>query len=127
MADNDLVQVAVTFDGPDLEPEEKESETLNLLQALRELEEVESVDRVLDPNPPEGNMALGGFIVGLLTTKVSVTNFKKLMGFLRDRVGSKPIKLKVKAPDGRELELEASSQAEFEFAFEKAQAFLGSK
>jgi Effector Associated Constant Component 1 len=127
MADNDLVRVAVTFNAPDLEPDEQESETLNLFQALRELEEVESVDRVLDPNPPEGNKSMGGFIIGLLTAEVSVANFKKLMGFLGDRVGSKPIKLKLKAPDGRELELEASSQAEFEFAFEKAQAFLGQK
>ncbi len=127
MPDNDLIQVAVTFDDSDVEPEEKESETLNLLQALQELEEVESVNRVFDPNPPEGNKSIGGFIIGLLTAEVSVANFKKLMGFLGDRVGSKPIKLKLKAPDGRELELEASSQAEFEFAFEKAQAFLGQK
>jgi hypothetical protein len=124
MTGNDLVQIAVTFNSPDLEPEEKESETLNLLQALRELE-VGSVDRVFDPNPPEGNMSMGGFIVGLLTAEVSVSNFKKLMGFLGDRVGSKPIKLKVRAPDGREMEVEASSQAEFELAFEKAQEFLG--
>jgi hypothetical protein len=127
MTDDDLVQISVTFDSPDLEMEERESEVLNLFQALRELEEVESVDRVLDPNPPKGNKAFGGFIIGLLTAEVSVANFKKLMGFLGDRVGSKPIKLKLKAPDGRELELEASSQAEFEFAFQKAQEFLGNK
>jgi hypothetical protein len=127
MPDNDLMQVSVTFDSPDLEPEEKESEALNLLQALQELEEVESVDRVFDPNPPEGNKSIGGFIVGLLTAEVSVANFKQLMGFLGDRVGAKPIKLKLKAPDGRELELEASSQAEFAFALEKAQEFLGQK
>jgi ferric-dicitrate binding protein FerR (iron transport regulator) len=127
MSDNDLMQIAVTFDSPDSEMEERESEALNLFQALRELEEVEAVSRVLDPNPPRGNKAVGGFIIGLLTAEVSVTNFKKLMGFLGDRVGSKPIKLKLKAPDGRELELEASSQAEFEFAFQKAQEFLGNK
>jgi hypothetical protein len=126
MTGNDLVQIAVTFNSPDLEPEEKESEVSNLLQALRELE-IGSINRVLDPNPPEGNMSMGGFIVGLLTAEVSVSNVKKLMGFLGDRVGSKPIKLKIKAPDGRELELEANSQAEFKFAFEKAQAFLGQK
>jgi|GEM_PF-3919317 len=41
---------------------------------------------------------------------------------LGDRIGNKPIKLK--APDDRGLELEASSQAEFDYAYEKAQTFL---
>jgi len=63
-------------------------------------------------------------LVGLLTTKVSIANFKKLGAFLGDRLGNKPIKLKVKAPDGREMELEASSQAEFDYAYQKAQDFL---
>jgi hypothetical protein len=42
--------------------------------------------------------------------EMSVANFKKLGGFLGDRLGNKPVKLKVKAPDDRELELAASSQ-----------------
>ena len=36
----------------------------------------------------------------------------------------RPIRLRVKALDGRELGLEASSQTEFDFAYQKAQDFL---
>ena len=44
--------------------------------------------------------------------------------FLSDRIGNKPMKLKVKAPDGKEMELEASSRQEFDFVYQKAQDFL---
>jgi hypothetical protein len=118
------VKLTIAFNDPDLDMEELDEEVQRLLVQMKELDEVEEVNRVLDPNPPEGNKAIGGFIVGLLLTEVSKENFKKLMGFLGDRLGNKPIKLKVKAPDGRELELEASSQEEFDFAYQKAQAFL---
>jgi ATP-dependent exoDNAse (exonuclease V) alpha subunit len=124
MADRSDVKVTIAFTDPDLEAEEKDEEVQRLLNQMKDLDEVEAVDRVIDPNPPEGNKAAGGFLVGLLLAEVSKENFKKLMGFLSDRLGNKPIKLKVKAPDGRELELEANSQAEFDYAYQKAQDFL---
>ena len=124
MADEPNVRLMIDLNDPDLDAEETDEAIQNLLAQMRELDEIEAVDRVSDPNPPAGNKAIGGFVVGLLMTEVSVANFKKLGAFLGDRLGNKPIKLKVKAPDGRELELEASSQAEFDYAYEKAQAFL---
>ena len=119
---NITLTIAVT--DPELDSEELEAQAQNLLIQLKDLDEVEAVNRVLDPNPPAGNKTVGGFLVGLLMTEVSVANFKKLGAFLGDRLGNKPVKLKVKAPDGRELELEASSREEFDYAYEKAQAFL---
>ncbi|XGV95353.1 MAG: hypothetical protein ACAF41_21740 [Leptolyngbya sp. BL-A-14] len=124
MAGESNVMLTIDFNNPDLDAEETDEAVQNLMAQMRELDEVEAVDRVVDPNPPAGNKAVGGFLVGLLMTEVSVANFKKLGAFLGDRIGSKPIKLKVKAPDGREMELEASSQAEFDYAYQKAQAFL---
>ena len=64
--------------------------------------------------------------MGMLTAEVNPANIKKLMVFLGDRLGGKQIEMVLKAPDGRELNLKASSQAEFEFAFQKAQEFLKS-
>ena len=124
MADEPNVRLTIVFNDPNLDSEELEEQAQNLLAQMKDLDEIETVDRVHDPNPPEGNKAIGGFVVGLLMTEVSVANFKKLGAFLGDRLGNKPIKLKVKAPDGREMELEASSQAEFDYAYQKAQAFL---
>jgi hypothetical protein len=62
--------------------------------------------------------------LGLLTAEVNPANIKALFQFLGDRIGGKPIKLNLKAPDGRELSIEASSQAEFDYAYQKAQEFL---
>ena len=65
--------------------------------------------------------------MGMLTVEVNPANIKKLMFFLGDRLGGgKQMEMALKAPDGRELNLKASSQAEFEFAFQKAQEFLKS-
>ena len=118
------ITLTIAFTDPELGSEELEAQAQNLLVQLKDLDEVEAVNRVLDPNPPARNKTVGGFLVGLLITEVSVANFKKLGAFLGDRLGNKPVKLKVKAPDGRELELEASSREEFDYAYEKAQAFL---
>ena len=124
MVSEPTVTLTIAFNDPELDSEELEAQAQNLLAQMRDLDEIETVDRVLDPNPPEGNKAIGGMLVGLLMAEVSVANFKKLGGFLGDRLGNKPIKLKVKAPDGRELELEASSPQEFDHAYAKAQDFL---
>jgi hypothetical protein len=121
MTDAPTVKLTIAFTDPD--PEEQEAEAQKLLNQLTDLEEV-TTERVLDPNPPPGNKAAGSFLIGLLMAEVSMANFKKLAVFLGDRLGNKPIKLRVKAPDGRELDVEASSQAELDYAIQKAQAFL---
>ncbi len=60
----------------------------------------------------------------LKTVLIDKANLKNVFGLLRDRFGNKPIKLKLKAPDGRELDLEASSREEFAFAMQQAENFL---
>lgn len=108
----------------DFDEEKLEKLTQNLLREMRQMDEVERADRVLDPEPPEGNRSLGGFLIGILKAEVSVANFKKLMEFLGDRLAGKPIKIKVKKANGEEIEIEASSQVKFNFAMQKAQEFL---
>jgi len=88
---------------------------------LKQMDEV-AVDRVLDPNPPEGNKAIGGMLVGLLTAQVSPVNAQKLMGFLGDRLGGKPIELAVEA-NGKKLTVKAHSREELEAAIKAAQKF----
>lgn len=127
MTDPSTVKLTIAFNDPDLDSEELEEQAQNLLAQMTDLRdsgEIEKVERVPDPHPPEGNKAIGSFLMGLFMAEVSIANFKQLGKFLGDRIGNKPIKLKVKAPDGRELELEASSQQEFDFAYRKAQEFL---
>ncbi|MFM2060514.1 MAG: hypothetical protein RLZZ507_184 [Cyanobacteriota bacterium] len=127
MSDTSNFQITIAFTDTDLDNEDKNQEVQKLLSQMQKLDEIEDVNRVLDPNPPEGNKAGGGFLPGLLTAQVNPANFLKLFGFLAERLGNKPIKLNVKAPDGREINVEASSKEEFEFAWQKAQDFINNK
>ncbi len=122
MTTNAAVKLTIAFNDPDAEPEELDKQAERLMAELNEMDEVE-VDRVADPNPPEGNKALGGVLVGLLTAEVNVANAQKLMGFLGDRLGGKPIELSVEA-NGRKLTVKAHSREELEVAIKAAQDFV---
>jgi hypothetical protein len=117
------VELTIAFTDPELSDEEREADAQLLRGQLADWEDVKA-DRVLDPHPPAGNKALGSFLFGLLTLEVSKANFQKLAAFLGQRLGNKPIKFKVKTPDGRELEVEASSKEELDYAIQKAQDFI---
>jgi hypothetical protein len=117
------IKLHIAFNDPDLDVEEREEEVQKLLYELKQLDEVEEVDRVLDPNPPEGNKALGGFLVGMLMAQVDPANILKFFGFLRDRLSGKMIELRVEA-NGKKLHLKASSRAEFLEAIAAAQQFV---
>ncbi|MBD2529036.1 sugar ABC transporter permease [Nostoc flagelliforme FACHB-838] len=121
------VQVTISLAELGLDDEELQTEVENLLPQLREVDGVEDADLVAVENAPKGTKAFGGFLLGLLNAQVNAANIKTLFNFLGDRFGNKPIKIGVKAPDGRELNIEASSREEFEFALQKAQDFLNNK
>ncbi len=125
MPPNSNIQITLAFNDPDLDPEERDEQAQQLISELREIDEVETVDRVLDPNPPEGNKAFGGFLAGLLMAEVNAANAKKLMGFLGDRLGGKPIELEVEA-NGKKLKVKAHSREELESAIKAAQDFIES-
>ena len=126
MSENSSIRLTIAFNDPDLDREELEEQAQNLLTQMKDLRdagEVEAVDRVLDPNPPEGNKAVGAVLVGLLTAKVNKENVQKVMGFLGDRLGNKAIELEVEA-NGKKLKVKASSREELEVAIEAAQKFV---
>ena len=122
MTPNSNIKLTIAFNDPDLDPEELDEQAQRLMAELKQMDEVE-VDRVLDPNPPEGNKAIGGILVGLLTTQVSAVNAQKLMGFLGDRLGGKPIELELEA-NGKKLKVKAHSREELEAAIKAAQDFV---
>ncbi|MBD2441628.1 sugar ABC transporter permease [Nostoc sp. FACHB-110] len=123
------VQVTFSLTQLGLDDEELQAQVQNLLPQLRDVDGVEDADLVAVTEVPEGSKALGGFLLGFLNAEVNPKNLKALFGFLGDRFGNKPIKISIKeSSDGsRELNLEASSREEFDFAFQKAQEFLNQK
>jgi hypothetical protein len=123
MNDQSSIKLTIAFDDPDLEPEERDEQAQRFLAELKQVDEVESVERMLDPNPPEGNKSLSGFLVGMLLAEVNPVNGKKLLGCLGDRLGGKPIELSVEA-NGRKLTVKAHSREELEAAIKAAQEFI---
>lgn len=121
---SDPLKLTIAFTDPDLDLEEREEQAQRLIVDLRDMDEVESVDRIPDPNPPEGNKAVGSFLMGILMTEVSVENGKRLLGFLGDRLGNKPIELTVEG-NNKKLSVKASSREELEAAIQAAQDFIG--
>ncbi|MEA5515306.1 sugar ABC transporter permease [Nodularia sp. UHCC 0506] len=124
MVNTSNVQVIISLTELGLDDEDLQAEVQNLLPQLRDVDGVEDADLVAVENAPKDTKALGGFLLGLLNAQVNVANIKTVFVFLSDRLGNKPIRMVLKAPDGRELNLEASSREEFEFAIQKAQDFL---
>ena len=123
MSETPSIKFTIAFNDPDLDSEELDEQAQRLIAELKQMDEVDAVDRVLDPNPPEGNKAIGGMLIGLLTAEVSVGNAQKLMGFLGDRLGGKPIELEVEA-NGKKLTVKAHSREELEAAIKAAQDFV---
>jgi len=123
MSSKSTIKLLIAFNDPNLEPEEHDEQAQVLLTELQQADEVESVKRILDPNPPEGNKSLGGFLGGILMTEVNPANGKKLLGFLGDRLGGKPIELSVEA-NGRKLTVKGHSREELEMAIKAALDFI---
>lgn len=116
------VKLTIALVNPDLDAEEQERETRNLLRDIKELD-VESAELVAVTEIPEGAKSIGGFLVGVLQAEVSLANFKKLLRFLGDRLGNKTIELEVEA-NGKKLKVKASSREELAAAIEQAQKFV---
>jgi len=123
MASNSSIKFTIAFNDPDLDSEELDEQAQRLVSELRQVDEVDEVNRVIDPNPPEGNKSMGGFLVGLLTAQVTPENGKKLLGFLGDRLSGKAIEFTVEG-NGKKLSVKANSREELEFAIKAAQDFL---
>lgn len=116
------VKLTIALSNPDLDAEDQERETRNLLREIKDLD-VESAELVAVTEIPAGSKALGGFLLGVLQTEVSIANFKKVLGIVGDRLGNKTIELEVEA-NGKKLKVRASNQQELRAALEAAQNFV---
>ncbi len=116
------IVLTITFTDPDLTAEKRNEDVVKLLKVLKDRSDVESVDRVRDPNPPEGNKG-GGFLVGMLMAQATMENAKKLLGFLGDRLGNKQITIEAEV-NGVKMKVSAASKEEVAFAIGETNAFI---
>ncbi len=125
MAGESNVKLTISLDDSDLDAEELNKLTRNLLKQIKDSGEVEDANLVTVEEAPERTKAFGGFLLGMLTAEVNPANFKRLLGFIGDRLGNKAIELEVEA-NGKKLKVKASSQQELLAATEAAEKFVGS-
>jgi hypothetical protein len=118
------IKLTIYFNDTDLNSEEQDEQVQRLIAELKEIDEIESVGRIIDPNPPEGNKTMGGFLAGLVKAEVYAANAKKVLGFLGGFLVGKPIELSVEA-NGKKLSVKANNRAELEAAIKAAQDFIG--
>lgn len=118
------IKLTISLTDPELDEEELDEATRNLLQEMKELDEVEQVSLVKVEQAPKGSKALAGVLLGLLQAEVSLANVKKVLGFLGDRLGAKPIEMEVESPNGRKLKVKASSREELLLAIKAAEDFI---
>jgi hypothetical protein len=126
MVNKSNVRLTFNFNDPHLEPQEKDEQVQWFMAELKEMDEIENVAPVSDPYPPEGNKALSGFLLGMLTAELNIENTKKIFRFVGDRLGGKPIQLEVEA-NGKKLKVSAHSREELELAIKAAQEFIADK
>ncbi len=119
------VKLTIALSDPDLDAEELDKVTRNLLQEMNELDEVEQASLVTEA-VPESSKALAGILLGILQAEVSVDNIMKVLGFIGDRKKGKTIEMELEA-DGRKLKLKASNQQDLVAAIQAAQEFISAK
>ena len=77
-------------DDGDADPERQERQTKMLYRELQQMDEVEAVNRVSDPNVPDGGMG-AAWLWNVLQAEVSAENIGVLYQLVRDRIPGPPI------------------------------------
>ena len=119
MASNSNIQVLIDLSeaGQDLEPEALEELTSQVVEEIRG-ELVEDAELVRESEIPElGKPGLGGFILGVLKTEVSLKNATGLLNYLGERFYGKPVKITFER-NGNKYSIEYGSKAQLEEAME---------
>lgn len=114
--------LTIAFTDPELTNEERDDELASLFEDLNANSDIESVERLREPNPPEGNKS-GGGLLDLLKADANPANALKVLKFLGDRLGNKPISLEAEV-NGVKMKVSASSQEEIKFAVNQINEFI---
>jgi hypothetical protein len=83
--------------GTELPPTIQEQQTQNLYSGLRQLRDVEQVDRILDPNVPDGSMGAAWLpdVLVLLTKVLTAANLGYIFNTIRQRLPGTPVNFEI--------------------------------
>ena len=111
---NVRVRIDLTEAEPDLDPEELEQLTRNLVADLEDL--TDNPTMVRDSVVPEGSKSgLADFVRGVLQTDVTIANLKSLLNYLGERFYGKALLLEFSA-NGKSYKLEYCTKQQLEDA-----------
>jgi hypothetical protein len=114
--------LTIAFTDPELTTTERDEALASLWEDLNSNSDIESLERLRDPNPPDGNKS-GGALLDLLKADANLPNALKVLKFLGDRLGNKPISLEAEV-NGVKMKVSASSQEEVKFAINEINEFI---
>jgi hypothetical protein len=124
MADQSIVKLTIAFVDSEMDENEKDEEVQKLFRQTRDLDEFEVVSPVPDSNIPEGSMAGGGFLNGLLKLEFLAENAPKIFRFLGERL-KKPIEFELEvSATGKRLKIIANNPTELVAVIEAATKFI---
>ncbi|MDJ0695549.1 hypothetical protein [Mastigocoleus sp. MO_188.B34] len=124
MLDISSIRLTVSFIDPELDEEDKDQETQNLLRQMRELDEIENVERLVDFYIPDNSKSITAKALAGATAIVKSENTKKVWSFLTERLNRKQIEMSLEAADGRKINLKVRNQEEFKLVMQEAQEFI---
>ena len=114
--------LTIAFIDPELTSDERDYELTSLLEDLNANSDIKSVERPRNPNPPDGSKS-GGALLDLLKADATFPNALKVLKFVGDRLGNKPISLEVEV-NGVKMKVNAPSQEEVKFAINEINEFI---
>ena len=117
------IKFTIALSDTELDEEELEAATRNIVREFRELDAVEQASLVQTEEAPTGSKAISGFALGILEAIVDIANIKGFMDFMGDRFSDEPIEMEVEA-NGRKLQLRASNQEDLIAAIRAAEDFI---
>jgi uncharacterized protein YaiE (UPF0345 family) len=118
------VQVVLALVDAEEDAERTQLSIQQMLPLFREVEGLEAVGLLTETEIPDGAKSVGAMVLGAAKFTVANSNILKGIGWVGDRlINGRTLKMKVKAPNGSEVEVEAKSREDFDYQLQQAIAF----
>jgi hypothetical protein len=127
MINESTIKLTISVAGTELDDEKLDDITRSLMWDIKDLDLAEDIS-LAKSHEAAGDIHRGNLVttvLGVLNAEVDITKIGKFLGFLSDRLSSKPIKITVKTPDGKEYIIEAGNIKQLEAATQTILALLG--
>ncbi|NES90009.1 MULTISPECIES: hypothetical protein [Okeania] len=117
------IQLTITLSDQQLEEEQLQTDTENMLSEIQEFDGVQKADLIPIETAEPISKSIGGFLVGILTAEINAKNLKALVGYLGDRLYGKTMKIKAEG-NGRKIDIEVRNLEDLNKVLREVDNFL---